>query len=108
MQFPDVAAEVVRLADDNPRLEVVGRSDLSCFCIRYLPATGNQDAFNRELLDRVIRDGRVFLGPAQINGRFALRGCIMNFRSGIEDAKICVDALAELGRTQEQESQIRR
>ncbi len=99
-----VAAAVLRLADGQPQLEVVARSDLSCFCVRYLPAAGNPDAFNRQLLDRVHRDGRMFLGPAQINGRFALRGCIMNFRSQLEDAKVCVDTLVELGRVLEWES----
>lgn len=65
--------------------------------IRYVPATGDPDAFNRQLLDHLHRDGRVFLGPMTVAGRFGLRGCIVNFRSTLEDARICVEAIAELG-----------
>lgn len=32
-----------------------------------------------------------------VAGRFGLRGCIVNFRSTLEDARICVEAIAELG-----------
>ena len=99
-----VAAEVAKLAESEPRLEVMGRSDLSCFCVRYVPENGDPDALNRQLLDRIHRDGRIFLGPTVIDGLFVLRGCILNFRTRIEDARVCVNTLLELGRAIEKES----
>ncbi len=104
-----VAREVVRLAARQPRLEVLAPSDLSCFCVRYLPERaelaerGEANAFNREVLDRIHRDGRMFISGTTLQGTFALRGCVTNFRSTPADAKICVDTIVELGNRLEAE-----
>src|SRR5437867_11378021 len=59
-----VAHEIARLARVHPRLEVLASSDLSCFAFRYGPRRGDANAFNRKLLDRTPRDGRMLLtGP---------------------------------------------
>lgn len=92
-----VAQEIARRAAAHPRLEVLAPSDLSCFCLRYLPHRGDANAFNRRLLDRTHRDGRMFISGTVLAGHFALRGCVTNFRSGLEDAQICVDTIVELG-----------
>ena len=92
-----VAREIARLARAEPRLEVVASSDLSCFCLRYVPRHGDSNAFNRRLLDRTHRDGRMFISGTVLEGRFALRGCVTNYRSGLEDARICVETILELG-----------
>lgn len=98
-----VAREVVRLAERQPRLEVLAPSDLSCFCVRYCPDRGDANAFNRDLLDRTHRDGRMFISGTTLRGKFALRGCVTNFRSTPADAKICVDTIVELGDRLEKE-----
>jgi glutamate/tyrosine decarboxylase-like PLP-dependent enzyme len=98
-----VAREVVRLAERQPRLEVLAPSDLSCFCVRYCPERGDANAFNRDLLDRTHRDGRMFISGTTLQGKFALRGCVTNFRSTPADAKICVDTIVELGDRLERE-----
>ncbi len=92
-----VAREIARLARAEPRLEVVASSDLSCFCLRYVPRHGDSNAFNRRLLDRTHRDGRMFISGTVLEGKFALRGCVTNYRSGLEDARICVETILELG-----------
>jgi aromatic-L-amino-acid decarboxylase len=91
-----IAREIVRLAGRHPRLEVLGPSDLSCFCVRYLPERGDASAFNRALLDRIHRDGRMFISGTTLDGKFVLRGCVTNFRSTPADAQICVDTIIEL------------
>jgi glutamate/tyrosine decarboxylase-like PLP-dependent enzyme len=98
-----VAREVARLAARQPRLEVLAASDLSCFCLRYRPHRGDPNRFNRRLLDRVHRDGRIFVSGTTLDGRFALRGCVTNFRSTPADAKIAVETLVELGAALEKE-----
>ena len=98
-----VAREVERLAAAHPKLAVMAETELSSFCIRYLPECGDADMFNRTLLDRTHRDGRVLLTPVELNGAYGLRGCVVNFRSTLEDARICVDAVVELGTQLEQE-----
>ena len=94
-----VAQEITRLARGHHRLEVLAPSDLSCFSLRYVPQRPGPDAnaFNRRLLDRTHRDGRMFISGTVLDGKFALRGCVTNYRSTLEDAKICVDVIVELG-----------
>ncbi|UCC83123.1 MAG: hypothetical protein JSW46_19585 [Gemmatimonadota bacterium] len=98
-----VAREVTRLATANPKLEVLAESDLSIFCIRYLPEHGDVDAFNRRLLDRIHRDGRHFVTPVVLNGSYGLRGCVLNFRSTLGDARLFVETVLELGAELERE-----
>jgi aromatic-L-amino-acid/L-tryptophan decarboxylase len=98
-----VAHEIARLARAHPRLEVLASSDLSCFAFRYVPRRGDTNAFNRKLLDRTHRDGRMFITGTMLDGKFALRGCVTNFRSTLEDAQICVDTVVELGEALEAE-----
>ncbi len=98
-----VAREIGRLAALEPRLEVPTGSDLSCFCVRYVPRRGDANAFNRTLLDRTHRDGRMFVSGTMLDGRFVLRGCVTNFRSTLADARICVETIVELGRQLEEE-----
>ncbi len=99
-----VAREVTRLAGANPKLEVLAESDLSIFCIRYLPEHGDVDAFNRRLLDRIHRDGRHFATPVVLNGRYGLRGCVLNFRSTLNDARLFVETVLQLGAELERET----
>lgn len=92
-----VAQELARLAARHPRLEVLAPSDLSCFAVRYRPRRGDLNAFNRTLLDRTHRDGRMFISGTTLDGQFALRGCVTNYRSTLADAQVCVDTIVELG-----------
>ena len=98
-----VAREIERLAREDARLEVLAPSDLSCFCLRYVPRRGDANAFNRALLDRTHRDGRMFISGTTLAGKFALRGCVTNFRSTLADAQVCIDTIVELGERLERE-----
>jgi len=91
-----VAREIVQLAGAHPRLEVPAHSDLSCFCLRYKPRADEPDAFNRRLLEAILRDGRMILTGTMIDRRFTLRGCVTNFRSTLEDARVCIETILEL------------
>ncbi len=98
-----VAREVSALAQRHSRLEVLAPSELSCFCLRYAPRRGDANAFNRRLLDRTHRDGRMFLSGTTLGGKFALRGCVTNFRSTLGDAEVCVATIVELAEQLEKE-----
>ena len=98
-----VAREVTRLAREHPRLEVLAESDLSIFAIRYLPQKGAADDFNKKLLDRIHKDGRSLVTSAVLKGKYGLRGCVVNFRSTLEDARVFVDSVIELGTRLESE-----
>jgi aromatic-L-amino-acid/L-tryptophan decarboxylase len=98
-----VAREITRLVGAHPRLEVLAPSDLSCFAFRFKPHYGEINAFNRKLLDRIHRDGRIFISGTVLDGRFTLRGCVTNYRSTLDDARICVETVVELGEALDRE-----
>jgi glutamate/tyrosine decarboxylase-like PLP-dependent enzyme len=83
--------------------------DLSITTFRFVPIDlrnrlGNDeterhlDALNRELLDRLQRGGEIFVSNAIVNGRYALRACIVNFRTGREDIEAVPDVVVRVGR----------
>jgi glutamate/tyrosine decarboxylase-like PLP-dependent enzyme len=72
--------ELVKASDD---FEMLAPVELSIFCFRYLPKgfTGDLDAFNERLLVALQRAGSTYLSNARVGGRFALRGCVLNYRT---------------------------
>ena len=67
-----------------------------------LPAPAELDALaasapDRGLLWRLQRDGRVFLAPAEVDGRTCLRACLVNFRTTAEDIDSVPAIVAEVG-----------
>lgn len=86
----------------TPRLEA-GPGGLSVATLRYRPdAPGLHDeaaldTLNRRLLDRLQRDGRAYLSPAVVDGRYWLRACIVNFRTGTEQVDALPALVVELG-----------
>jgi len=55
--------------------------DLSIVTFRYTPANEDTDTANRQLLAAIHEDGKVFITSTRINGRFALRVAVLNFRT---------------------------
>jgi aromatic-L-amino-acid decarboxylase len=91
-------AEALRSAvRAHPRLELVGPSDLSIVCFRYVPGHGDADALNHLLVNRLQRDGRLFVSGTVVSGTRCLRAAILNFRSSAADAQLAADVVAELG-----------
>jgi glutamate/tyrosine decarboxylase-like PLP-dependent enzyme len=83
----------------RPDFELVAAGPLSVTCFRYAPPGARDiDALNRRLLDRVQREGQVFLTSTQLDGSLVLRACIVNFRTGEADLDVLLDVLAEAGR----------
>lgn len=91
------AAELRRLVAAHPRLELVGPSDLSIVCFRYVPRRGDANQLNRRLVDRIQQDGRIFVSATTVGGVACLRAAILNFRSGPGDVRQAVDVVADLG-----------
>jgi aromatic-L-amino-acid decarboxylase len=77
----------------TPGFELPWPPDLSVVPFRYLPATGDPEAFNRALLERINASKRVFLSSTIVDGRFVLRACILSFRTHrdrIEEAAVII------------------
>ena len=83
-------AELVRAADD---FEMLAPVDLSIFCFRYRPRgfSGDLDALNERILVAVQRAGSSYLSNSRVRGTFALRGCVLNYRTTKRDMEILLE-----------------
>jgi len=79
-----VAQHLAALLDASDDFERLAPAPLSIVCFRY---RNGDDAFNKALMLEVQRDGESYLSNAIVNGRFALRACIVNFRTQPADAQ---------------------
>ena len=99
--------QLVQASDD---FEMLAPVELSIFCFRYVPAqfkraltsadestrrniSDELDSLNERLLVELQRDGSSYLSNALIRGRFALRGCVMNYRTTLRDMEILLSDL---------------
>jgi aromatic-L-amino-acid decarboxylase len=82
---------------EAPDFELVAAGPLSITCFRHRPAAEGQNAdvdrLNRTILDAVQNEGRVFLTGTELQGRFVLRACIVNFRTREPDLDALLDAI---------------
>lgn len=78
-----VAQHLAAAIDASDDFERVAPAPLSIVCFRY---RNRDDAFNKALMVEVQRDGESYVSNAIIGGRFALRACIVNFRTRPADA----------------------
>jgi aromatic-L-amino-acid decarboxylase len=85
---------------DSADFELVAPVPLSIVCFRYrarlradAAAQAEEDAFNKRLMVEVQRDGDSYLSNATINGRFALRACIVNFRTTPADVERLLETI---------------
>jgi aromatic-L-amino-acid/L-tryptophan decarboxylase len=89
--------EIVATADD---FELLAPVELSICCFRYVPPglAGNDDELNKlneKIMGVVQKGGRAYLSNATIDGKFALRACITNFRTTKADVDQTVEAVRE-------------
>lgn len=61
--------------------ECVAVPDLSVIAFRYRPGSGSVDAFNRQLLDKIVKSKKLFLSSTLLNREFVIRVCILSFRT---------------------------
>lgn len=80
--------------------QLVTTGDLSITTFRYA-APGDAaevDRVNRAALDLVQREGRAFLTGTELESRFVLRACIVNFRMTEADLDALLDTIADAAR----------
>jgi len=99
-----------RLVQASDDFEMLAPVELSIICFRYVPpqlkralaataeidrqrANEQLDTFNERLLVELQRDGSSYLSNARIGHRFALRGCVMNYRTTPRDMEILLGDL---------------
>src|SRR5438477_8088342 len=104
------ARHLESLVQNSEDFEMLAPVELSIFCFRHLPARWKNaptaassaerekvetelDTHNERLLLALQHDGSSYLSNARLRRRFALRGCVMNYRTTLHDMKILLDDL---------------
>jgi glutamate/tyrosine decarboxylase-like PLP-dependent enzyme len=110
--YVQMISEDIRLARELferilrvPELEALTHS-LSITTFRYVPAnvdSGDAEAadylnkLNLDLLTRLQNSGEAYLSNAVIHGKFALRVCIVNFRTSLADIEALLPIVVGMG-----------
>jgi glutamate/tyrosine decarboxylase-like PLP-dependent enzyme len=108
-----LAQALYRNLADHPELEALSQG-LSITTFRYVPAdlksrsdSDNVGTYlnrlNEELLNRLEKSGEAFLSKAMLGSKFALRACVVNFRTSLEDIEALPQIIVRLGRQVNQE-----
>ena len=95
-----------QLLSTHPEFEVLTQA-LSITTFRFVPAElrpgigepaaeASLNTLNEDLLLRLQRSGEAYFSNAVINGKFALRACIVNFRTSDEDIEALPELIARL------------
>ncbi|MFK7773734.1 MAG: aspartate aminotransferase family protein [Saprospiraceae bacterium] len=69
--------------------------ELSVMIYRYIPTEGDTNEFNKNLIQHVQQDGRVFLSSTTIEGTYWLRIAILAFRTHLNTVDLCLEVLKE-------------
>lgn len=98
----DCARYLAELVEASADFEMMAPVELSIFCFRHrgpqarpLDAAPEAylDRWNERLLAALQRGGSSYLSNAAIAGRFALRGCVLNYRTTRRDMEILLGDL---------------
>ena len=102
-----LAGELHQRVSDHPDFEPLSQN-LSISTFRYVPSdlrsrlgTSEVESYlnrlNQELLTAVEQSGQLFLSNVVVDGRYALRACIVNFRTSTADVAAVPPFVAQLG-----------
>jgi Glutamate decarboxylase and related PLP-dependent proteins len=104
----------------DSEFDLLAPVQLSICCFRYVPARlraklqaasedGRQgieseiNRLNEQIMYRVQRGGEAYLSNAMLRGKFALRACIINFRTTRRDIDLTLETVRKVGRQIEAE-----
>ena len=59
--------------DEHPQFELLAPMPLNTICFRYLPASGDIDTANEQLMQKINDSGKAFLSHTKLNGAFTIR-----------------------------------
>jgi glutamate/tyrosine decarboxylase-like PLP-dependent enzyme len=96
------------LAAEHPELEAISHN-LSVTTLRYVPrelreTLGSEpteeylNKLNQHLLMAIEKSGEAFISNAVVDGKYALRFCIVNFRASASDIEAMPKLISSLGR----------
>lgn len=94
------------LVSGHPELRPVNDPELSIVCFRYVPPGGGTDPADETYLDElneqivyaVQKAGRVYPSNAVVDGRYAIRACLIGYRTEADHVEALVDEVICHGR----------
>ena len=93
-----LAAYLGELVEEAADFELMAPVELSICCFRYVQKGKSEaelDSLNESILTQVQKGGRAYVSNATIDGRFALRACITNFRTTKSDIEQTIAVIRE-------------
>ena len=92
-----------QLVENAPQLELLAPVSLSIVCYRYVhPALSETElnALNREILIQLQEQGIASPSSTLLQGRYAIRVCIVNQRTKKSDLELLIQATLRIGSEQ--------
>lgn len=93
----DRAADAWQLVSEDPRFEVVTRSELSTVVLRYLPTGPGRDladAANLHAREALAASGLAVVAGTRVDGRHFLKFTLLNPATTVEDVGYVLDLIA--------------
>jgi glutamate/tyrosine decarboxylase-like PLP-dependent enzyme len=69
--------------------------DLSIVTFRYIPEKGDVNEFNRQLVNEIQKDGRLFLSSTSLDEKFIIRLAVLAFRTHLDTINEMIEILKE-------------
>ena len=83
---------------EAPGFECLSEPELSVITFRYRPKRGDVESFNRALLAKIVRSQKLFLSSTQLKGSYAIRVCILSFRTHRSEIEEAFDIITSAAR----------
>jgi aromatic-L-amino-acid decarboxylase len=75
--------------------EVGPEPELSVATYRYISKKHDANAFNKRLMEEIVKDGRVFISSTMLENRFMLRLAVLSFRTHLSTVNTLLTLLKE-------------
>lgn len=95
----DKAARLVEMIEKDKKLELMAPAPLSIVCFRYFEeglTVSELDRLNDRIIEKIEKDGRIFLTGTKIEGHTALRVCFINHRTTFDDVALIPQVVKEI------------
>ncbi len=96
----DNAAHLVGLVESAPDFELLAPAPLNIVFFRYRPegiAEEDLDELNLAIGERLLKDGRIYVGTTRWAGKAGFRPAFVNFRTTTDDVELLVEVIRDLG-----------
>lgn len=99
----DAAEEGAAYVEGHVDLEFLAPPSLGILCFRFRPPSAEPDSvalddLNRRIQDRIVNSGRAMISSTRLRGRYALRLCVLNYRTTPGDVLQVLEAIVQEGR----------